>query len=153
MAEENSVRTILMRCKNCNGELTINENKNLILCPYCGSKEIILESDTVRAAQIHSQAYLNVEMTRMENQMRVMQMEREREERREKKRITTTWIGFGLKLLGWVFLLLPFLTGDFFYEYLPTMAPIISIIIAIIFFVAGGKVGKMYKKEKKNRGE
>lgn len=47
------VKTYLLKCKNCGGVLNGDEDgDNIIECPFCGSKELIIESDAVKIARI-----------------------------------------------------------------------------------------------------
>lgn len=48
-------KMIKFRCKDCGGELQFDSQKrNILYCPYCGSSNIIVESDMVKIAQIGS---------------------------------------------------------------------------------------------------
>lgn len=42
---------ISLKCKRCNGTLTVDEGKSILACPYCGAKELIIESDLLKATQ------------------------------------------------------------------------------------------------------
>lgn len=37
--------TLNMQCKSCGGTLKLDKERNVIVCPYCGAEELILESD------------------------------------------------------------------------------------------------------------
>lgn len=71
-------KTIQLRCKNCNGVMTIDNEKEILSCPFCGSKEVIDDSDEVTIERIRSNAYKEVEFRKMER-------ENEREKRQEEK--------------------------------------------------------------------
>lgn len=44
-----------LRCKDCGGELQFDsQNRNVLYCPYCGSSNIVVESDIVKIFQIGS---------------------------------------------------------------------------------------------------
>ena len=50
------VKTVLLKCKNCGGVLNGDEDgDNIIECPFCGSKELIVESDAVKIARIKAE--------------------------------------------------------------------------------------------------
>ena len=36
-----------MKCKNCNATMEIDPSKQEAVCPYCGAKELICDSDAV----------------------------------------------------------------------------------------------------------
>ena len=57
--------TISMRCKDCGGILEVDETQNVMFCPYCGSKELILESDEVKKERIRTNAETTIEIERM----------------------------------------------------------------------------------------
>ena len=44
--------TVKLTCSDCGGTMDIDADKNVILCPFCGSKKIILESDDVKIAKV-----------------------------------------------------------------------------------------------------
>lgn len=65
IAQQNTAQNAMyLKCKNCNGEMEIYENQSLLCCPYCGSKEVIMESDVVKIAKIKTGAYRDIEMTK-----------------------------------------------------------------------------------------
>lgn len=46
-AQSTEPRTIKLRCKNCNATMEVDASKQEAVCPYCGAKEKILDSDAV----------------------------------------------------------------------------------------------------------
>ena len=48
--------TIRLQCHNCGGELTIDPQKEILACPFCGSKELITDSDVVEVEKIRQQS-------------------------------------------------------------------------------------------------
>ena len=46
------METISLKCKDCGGIVEVDPSKNVLFCPYCGSKSMIPESDQVRIARI-----------------------------------------------------------------------------------------------------
>lgn len=47
--------SIIMKCKQCNGTLTMEKEGDILSCPYCGSKELLLDSDSVAIEKIRQQ--------------------------------------------------------------------------------------------------
>ena len=47
-------KRIQLKCKACNAVMIVDENKQLLVCPYCGSKELIIDSDAVAVQKIKS---------------------------------------------------------------------------------------------------
>ena len=52
---EDFAQRIQYKCKICNGTMESGEDSNTLVCPYCGSKELIKDSDEVAIAKIKSQ--------------------------------------------------------------------------------------------------
>ena len=46
---------IVLKCRDCNGVLTMDKEGEILTCPYCGSKELIRNSDTVAVEKIRQQ--------------------------------------------------------------------------------------------------
>lgn len=45
-------KSIKLRCEECNGILEVDPEKQILSCPYCGSKKFIQESDEITIARI-----------------------------------------------------------------------------------------------------
>ena len=60
--------SIKMSCKDCGGTLEIDSSRRILVCPFCQSKEIIIDSDNVQMQRIQSTAYKDVEMYRINAQ-------------------------------------------------------------------------------------
>lgn len=45
-------KIITLTCKSCGGTMEFDGKNNIIACPFCGSKEILIESDKVKVEQI-----------------------------------------------------------------------------------------------------
>lgn len=58
----NNVRMIRLKCQDCNGTLEIDEKREIAICPYCGSKNLIPESDNVKIERMRTNAYKDVEL-------------------------------------------------------------------------------------------
>ena len=66
-------RSTQLNCKNCGGELTVDAQCKYFICPFCGTKELITDSDAVTVEKIRQQIAFK-------------QWEREDNERKEKER-------------------------------------------------------------------
>lgn len=51
-------RTVALRCQDCGGIMEVDEDGEIMQCPYCGSKRIVEVSDTVRIEKIRSKHQL-----------------------------------------------------------------------------------------------
>ena len=87
---ESGTRRMQMRCKNCNGELKFDSDKSILSCPFCGSTEIIVESDEVKLRRM--QAELESErlqaherQQRRQYQLYQLELERAQKELEQKK--------------------------------------------------------------------
>ena len=67
-AQSTEPRTIKLRCKNCNATMEVDASKQEAVCPYCGAKEKILDSDAVAVEKIKSNTYKEMEYARMEKE-------------------------------------------------------------------------------------
>jgi len=62
--------TISMKCNECGGILETDQDREILFCPYCGSKEIFLESDDVKKARIKYKARKETELGKKELEVR-----------------------------------------------------------------------------------
>lgn len=82
---------VKLTCEDCGGTMDINSNQNVIVCPFCGSKKIILESDEVKIAKAE------VEKRQLDKDIELAKQEKDREE--TKWSIILGIIGFIVTLL------------------------------------------------------
>lgn len=61
------METISLRCKECGGIIDADPSKNVMFCPYCGSKAMIPESDQVRIARIKAEERIEREKERQKH--------------------------------------------------------------------------------------
>ena len=54
-----------MKCKNCNATMEIDPSKQEAVCPYCGAKELICDSDAVAVEKIKSSTFKEIEYAHM----------------------------------------------------------------------------------------
>lgn len=66
--KESGTKTIQLLCKSCGGIMTIDNNREVLSCPYCGSKEIVTDSDAVAVEKIRSNTYKEVEYKKWERE-------------------------------------------------------------------------------------
>lgn len=72
------IKTIQLRCQTCGGMMTVEDNNSVLSCPYCGSKELIKESDDVTIERIKNDTYKDIELNKL-------QYEERKEKRLEEK--------------------------------------------------------------------
>lgn len=73
------INTIKLTCEDCGGTMDINSSQNVIMCPFCGSKRIVLDNDEVKIAQIKANA--EVEKQRIMKDVEMKKQEAEESER------------------------------------------------------------------------
>jgi DNA-directed RNA polymerase subunit RPC12/RpoP len=59
-------KVVQLRCSNCSGLMTVEEGSLIIACSYCGSKELILESDEVTIEKIRNNTYRDVTLQKLQ---------------------------------------------------------------------------------------
>lgn len=74
------MKTISMICKDCGGTLDVNEDQNVVFCPYCGSKKLIVESDEVKKER------LKLESKLVDRQMKIDEREAMRQEKKDNQK-------------------------------------------------------------------
>lgn len=89
---DDSPKTIQLKCRDCGGIMTSEEENTILCCPYCGSKELIPESDDVKIERIKSQTYKDIELEKIkymsEKEKRESDREQEKEREQERKRFS-----------------------------------------------------------------
>lgn len=58
------LKRVALRCSECSGTLEIDSDRTILSCPYCGSKELIVESDAVTIERIKAKAKVDRENIR-----------------------------------------------------------------------------------------
>ncbi len=48
LSNHSETKLIKLHCKNCGGEMSIDPDASQITCPYCGEKQVLLDSDKVK---------------------------------------------------------------------------------------------------------
>lgn len=78
-------KTIQLRCQKCGGTMTIEENNSILFCTWCGSRELIRESDNVAIERIKNNAYKDIELSKLQYEERKEQRFEEKESIRQFK--------------------------------------------------------------------
>ncbi len=93
------LRKVSLVCEQCGGTLLVDDAKEVMACPYCGSKTLIIESDAVTMERIRTSAQKEVELERIRavdrEQQRLAQREQEREMSNQTERFRKSkWFKF-----------------------------------------------------------
>lgn len=86
-------KTIQLRCAACGGTLEVKEDSQILTCPYCGAKELIIESDDVKKERIRAKAKKEMELEKLKYD------EEKKEKQEEKERIAKFRRSFIRKVL------------------------------------------------------
>lgn len=98
---ESNVKMVHLKCRECNGVMEVDPNTNTLVCPFCESKDVIIESDNVKIEQIKSDAYKTVELSKQQHEMDKIVLE-------EKQKNKSSWkfmLQMGSLLLGYIFIM------------------------------------------------
>lgn len=57
-----SAHRMQLRCKVCGGVMNADDENRVLSCPYCGSKELMIDSDEVKIEEIRNRTYKEVEL-------------------------------------------------------------------------------------------
>ena len=94
-----SNNTVHLTCKNCGSSMTFDDDKQIVACPYCGSKELLIESDDVKIERIKSQTILNKEKMANEFELEKDRLTEEKEQRQLKRSAKAVGILWGIIIL------------------------------------------------------
>lgn len=82
--------TVKLTCSDCGGTMNIDADKKVLLCPFCGSKKIILESDEVKIAKIQADA--DVEKAKIQRDIQMADREEEQKSYKVVYAIIIMWV-------------------------------------------------------------
>ena len=112
--QKNTMKTIKLTCGECHGILEVDRDRQVISCPYCGSKRLIQESDEVTIARINKAADAErmrheKEMKEYEEELRVKkELELKEKQKEGTKVLIRMWILLAFLILLWIILELIF---------------------------------------------
>ena len=95
-----SKNSVQLRCKSCNGIMNIDEDRSIMICPFCGSKEIIPEEDKVTVQRIKSNAFKDVEFGKQQIYREVELGKKELELKEDNSKFKQILICFVIILIG-----------------------------------------------------
>lgn len=141
-------KQISLRCKHCGGGLMTDNDKPILVCPYCGHQSLSVENDEVKIARIKTEAKKEIAFEKIKSNERIHQLNVEREQKKEeisqsnkfRKSIFAIFLIIASFLSG-LFSLLYFIVGCY-------LAGVISVIQMLCFSSAWG-LGIFITKGKK----
>lgn len=69
--DEPSVKKISLICSSCGGTLSTDDESTVLVCPYCGAKELIVDDAAVAIERIRSSAHRDIELERIRSAERI----------------------------------------------------------------------------------
>lgn len=84
-AENSSVRTLSLICSSCGGGLSVEEDSSVLMCPFCGAKELIIDSESVEIEKIRNESQKEIEIEKIKSAERMKI--REQEQKKQKKEL------------------------------------------------------------------
>jgi hypothetical protein len=63
--ESYSSKYIQLICKRCNGTMQVEEGHQVLICPFCGAKEMLFENDDVIIEKVKNQTVKEVELSKL----------------------------------------------------------------------------------------
>ena len=58
----NNEKIMHLKCGSCGGTMTVDADRPVLTCPYCGASDLINESDNVTIQRVKSKAYRDVQL-------------------------------------------------------------------------------------------
>lgn len=98
--------TAKLKCKDCGGELNVDPEREFVVCPYCGSKEVFIEETAVKVERIKSKTVLEHEYIKNDHEKEMMDLKEQQMNRMTKRMARNTAIIF-------VFFFIMYLKGGF----------------------------------------
>ena len=71
---------VRLRCRECYGTMDVYPNQQILVCPYCDSKELILDSDWVRVERMKNETYKDFQKMKFERDIQKDDLYMEKEE-------------------------------------------------------------------------
>jgi len=93
------VQKIKMSCQKCGSTTELDSEKQILFCPYCGAKELIVESDYVKEARIKAASREKIEENKRQAANEIYDQYQQtirihnQEERKNKTHRTMTFLG------------------------------------------------------------
>lgn len=101
---EEGVKILKLKCQSCNATMEYKADENIMFCPYCGSKNLVIESDKVKVTKIKKD--IIVEKQNLEKEKReTKKMEHEQFMEKDKKldkEIAIMWILLVFGVIGFM---------------------------------------------------
>ena len=101
-----SPNSIRLTCQNCGSSMTFDNDKQIVACPYCGSKEVIVESDDVKFERIKNQAILDKDKMAYNFELEKERLAEEKRQRMDRELGRAACIIWGIILLFFIIIMI-----------------------------------------------
>ena len=140
--KKETITTVQMKCKSCGGLLDVKEDALVLECPFCNSKEMIVESDSVTIERIKSRTHKDIEFAKLQYEVENKKRKDERAEIKAfKKGIASKF------LILFTLICVFFFCMDMFYKDFVTA---IIAFIQVCLFILAWLMGMHFIKEPKH---
>lgn len=82
--------TLQLECRDCGGRLVVDSDRQVLVCPFCQSMELMVESDEVVIQRIKTNAYKEVEMEKLRYEATIEQEKEKHKQEEEAKKAAYT---------------------------------------------------------------
>lgn len=100
-------------CKACGGIMIFNEDADILSCPYCGSKDVIINSDAVEVEKIRSRTYKEVKFKMWEREDEKERQQEEKKKLKEYRNSKLCTVALVFSILCGIMTILDFSTASF----------------------------------------
>lgn len=83
--DNETVKKVSLKCEHCGGTLAVDNDKPILLCPYCGNQSLIIENDAVAIERIKTAAKKEIEIEKIKSIERMQKAEYENKQKTEEK--------------------------------------------------------------------
>ena len=136
---KNAVHVIRMRCRNCDGIMNADETGKMMVCPYCGSRELIVDNEKVALAKVKAQ----------QEKVRAQQ-EAEREEKKKEEEIAKSFEKSSFRRVLIVFVILDIIFAMTGFAGNSRASGFIGIVQAVLNMTAWLIGMRIFRTKKKN---
>lgn len=82
---ESSVRKVSLVCNSCGGALSVDEESTVLMCPFCGAKEMLLDSEAVQIEKLRTESYKEIQMAKIKSDERLKLKEQEQKNKEKEQ--------------------------------------------------------------------
>ncbi len=135
-ASDDAVRKVSLICSSCGGTLTVNEGSSVLLCPFCGAKELILQSESIEIEKIRNATRKEIEIEKIKSEERLKLKAQEQKLSKEEQKYIAEFKKGKLSKFLVVGLAVSLLFAFMFFFNMYIVAGVIAVVQAVCFVLA-----------------